>query len=56
MPKQNIFNQLLIFVNFYQLVKMAVSSLCSGEIVHLKILQSDWWKPFWTIYQEQDLS
>ena len=35
---------------------MAVSSLCSGEIVHLKILQSDWWRPFWTIYQEQDLS
>ena len=37
-----IVSQLVIFVNFYQHAKNeAVSSICSGEIGHLKILQPD---------------
>ena len=57
MPNQKISNQLLIFVNFYQLARNeAVSSICSREIVHLKILLSDWLKAFWPVSQEQDLS
>ena len=57
MPKQKNFNQLLIFVNLYQHAKNeAVSSICFGEIVDLKILQSDWLREFWPISQEQDLS
>ena len=56
MPDQKIFNQLLIFVNFYQHAKNeAVSSIFSGEMVHLKILQSDWLRAFWHISQKQDL-
>ena len=44
-------------MNFYQLAKNeAVSSICSGEIVHLKVLQADWLRAFWPITQEQDLS
>ena len=39
--------QLLFFVNLYQHAKNeAVSSICSGEIVDLKILQSDWLRAF----------
>ena len=34
----------------------AVSSICSGEIVDLKILQSDWLRAFWPISQKQDFS
>ena len=57
MPNQKIFNQLLIFVNIYQLAKNeAVSSICSGEIVHLKILQSYRLRAFSPISQGQDLS
>ena len=57
MPNQKIFNQLLIFVDFYRHAKNeAISSICSAEIVHLKILQSDWLRAFWPIIQEQDLS
>ena len=57
MPKQKIFDQLLIFVNLYQHTKNeAISSICSGEIVDLKILQSDWLRAFWPISQEQDFS
>ena len=57
MPNQKISNQLLIFVNFYQLARnKAVSSICSREIVHLKILLSDWLRIFWPVSQEQDLS
>ena len=33
-----------------------VSSICSGEIVHLEILQFDWLRGFWLISQEQDFS
>ena len=31
-------------------------SICSGEIVHLEILKSDWLRGFWPISQEQDFS
>ena len=42
MPYQKIFNQILIFVNLYQHAKIeAVSSICSGQMVDLKILQSE---------------
>ena len=32
----------------------AVSLIHSGEIVDLKILQSDWLREFWLIYLEQN--
>ena len=35
---------------------MAVSLICSGEIVDLKIMQSDWLRALWSITQKQDLS
>ena len=39
MPNQEILDQLLIFVNFYQHAKNeAISLISSGEIVDLKIL------------------
>ena len=34
----------------------AISLICSGEIVDLKILQFDWVRKFWPISQEQDFS
>ena len=47
------FDQLLVFVNFYHHAKnVAVSSICSREIVHLKILLSDWLRAFWPISQK----
>ena len=50
MPNQTIFDKLLIFVNLYQHAKNeALSSICSGEMVDLKILQSDWLRAFWPI-------
>ena len=33
-----------------------VSSICSGEIAHLEILESDWLRGFWSISQEQHIS
>ena len=55
MTNQKIIYQLLIFVNLYQHAKNeAVSSICSGEIVDLKILQSDWLRAFWPISKEQN--
>ena len=33
-----------------------VSSICSGKIVHLEILQSDWLRRLWPISQQQDIS
>ena len=43
LPNQKNFNQLLIFMNLHQHAKNeAVSLLCSGEIVDLKILESHW--------------
>ena len=57
MPNQKLFGQLAIFVNLDQHAKNeAVSSICSGEIVDLKILQSDWLRAFWPISHEQDFS
>ena len=57
MPNQNILDQLLIFVNLMQNAKNeTVSSIYFGEIVDLKILQSDWLRPFQLIFQEQDFS
>ena len=48
-----IFDQLLIFVNLYQHAKnQAVSWIYSGKIVGLKILKSDWLRPFWPISQD----
>ena len=34
----------------------AISSICSREIVDLKILKSNWLRAFWPISQEQDFS
>ena len=43
------------FVNLYQTAKcQAISLICSR--VDFKILQFDWLKAFWLIYQEQDFS
>ena len=57
MPNQKMLDQFLIFVNLYQHAKNeAVSSICSREIVDLKILQSDWLTAFWSTSQEQDFS
>ena len=51
------FNQLLISINLYQHANnQAFSSLCSGVIVNLKILQSDWLRAFWPVSQELDFS
>ena len=57
MPNQKIFNQLLISVNLHEHAKNAVvSSICSGEIVHLNIMQSDWLLAFWPVSQEWHFS
>ena len=57
MPNQKVFCQLLIFLNLYEHAKNeAVSSICSCEILDLKILQPDWLRVFWPISKEQDFS
>ena len=57
MPQQKLFNQLLIFVDLYQHAKNeAVSSIFSGDMLDLKILQAEWLKEFWAISQEQYFS
>ena len=57
MPHQKPFNQLLLFVNLYQHAKNeAVSSICYGEMLDLKILQSEWLRALWPISQEQHFS
>ena len=43
-------------IGHINMLKMTVSSICSGEIVHLEILQSDWLRGFWTVSQEKDFS
>ena len=44
-------------MNLYQHAKNeAVSSICSAEIVDLKILQSPWLRAFWPKSQKQDFS
>ena len=43
MPNQKNFSQFLIFVKLHQHAENEdVPSTCSGEILDLKILQSDW--------------
>ena len=37
-------------------VLQSVSLICSGEMVDLKILESDWLRPFWPISQEKEFS
>ena len=55
MRNQKNFDKLLIFVNLYQHARNeAVSSICSEEIVDLRILQSNWLGAFWSV--SQDLS
>ena len=41
---------------FIKIFHQAFSSLCSGDLVNLKILQSEWPRAFWLISQEQDFS
>ena len=48
---------LKISMNLHQHAKsQAFSSLCSSDVVDLKILQSDWPRAFWYISQELDFS
>ena len=57
MSNEKIINQLLLFENLYQHTKkLTVLSICSGQKAILKILQSDWLRTFWLIYQEKDFS
>ena len=57
MHTQKMFDQLLIYVNLYQHAKyQATSSICSGDLDHSKILQSDWLRAFWPIFQEPKFS
>ena len=44
-------------MNFYEHAKNeAVSSICSGEILDLKILQSEGLRAFWATSQEEHFS
>ena len=56
MPNQKLFDKLLIFVNLYQHAKNIILLICSGKIVDLKILQSNWLRALLPISQEQDFS
>ena len=57
MLTQKFLHQLLTFINLYELAKnQAISTFSSRDIVHLKILQSDWLSAFWPISQELDFS
>ena len=56
MPKQKLFDELLIFVNLYQHAKNIILLICSEKIVDLKILQSNWLTELLPISQEQDFS
>ena len=56
MSKQNTLDQLLTFVNCINIKKKAASLICYGEIIDLKILQSDWLRALWSMSQEQDFS
>ena len=48
---------LLAHVNLYQCVKdHSISLICSRDMAHYKILQSDWLRTFWPITQEQKIS
>ena len=51
------FQSTFIFLNLYQHAKNeTISLICFDEILDLKILQSDWLRVFWPIFQEQDFS
>ena len=55
MSTQKIIDQILIFLNLYQQAKNESTSLIfSGDIVHLRMLRTDWQTAFWHISQEQD--
>ena len=44
-------------MSFYQQAKhQAISVICSGDIINLKILQCDWLRTFWPISQEPKFS
>ena len=44
-------------IGYINMLKMRLfHQFAQGEIVHLKILQSDWLRGFWLISQEQDFS
>ena len=53
-PTHIFFNQHFVFINLYQHAKKYAFSSCSGDIVNLKTLQSDWVRAFWPICQEPD--
>ena len=47
--------QALIFMNFVQYAKnQAISSICSGDMADIKMVQYDWLKTFWYLSQELD--
>ena len=51
------FNQFLTSMNQHQHAKnQAFTSFCSSDIIHLKILWSDWLRAFWPILLEPDFS
>ena len=57
MLRQTLFNKLLIFGNLCQHTKnKAALSISSGEMLALKVLQSEWLRAFWPIFQEQNFS
>ena len=57
MPIQKCSDQLLIYANLYQHAQNQANSLiCSGDMVNLKILPSDWLRKFWPISQEPEFS
>ena len=50
MSDQTFSSNFYFFLNFYQHAKIkAVSLICSGEILDLKILQFYWFRTFWPI-------
>ena len=56
MSTQKNFDYLLIYVNLYQHAKnQTILLICSGDMAHQKILQSDWLKTFWPISQGQKM-
>ena len=49
----NFLEPLLIHVNLYQQAKnQTISKICSGDMIDQKILQSDWLRTFWHVFQE----
>ena len=57
MTDEKLFNKLLIFGNLYHHAKNeTVPSICSEEMLDLKIPQSEWLIAFWSISQKQHFS